>query len=47
MGEKLLGIAVLIAVIAFVIFAFRQGFRVPPRQGPDNNFTGRDLTGRD
>jgi hypothetical protein len=43
MGEKLTGIAALGAVLAFVVFAFK----VPPRQGPPNDFAGRRLRGRD
>jgi len=35
-----LGIIGVLAALAFVVFAFRQGFRVPPREGPPDQTGG-------
>jgi hypothetical protein len=32
--HTVLSIIVVLAVLAFAAFAFRQGYRVPPREGP-------------
>jgi hypothetical protein len=38
--HTVLGIIGVLAALAFIAFAFRQGFRVPPREGPPDQTDG-------